>query len=280
MQSYIVRFEIPITYVDFFSETLAEMANTVRTHEKYEDSPIWFCDLHYNEKPDVNSLSNIINQLTNSIGVPLPKLELIEQENKNWVAELSKNFMPIEAGRFYIFSEFSEPSGRLIDLRINPGMAFGTGQHETTYLCLEALNWLKDEGFEFKTMLDLGAGSGILAIAAAKIWDMQILATDIDPIATITCLENAEINNVKMTCKTSIGFEHITGQFDLITANILMNPLLEMAEDISAAATNYVVLSGFKTDQTEEILVKYNALGFKTAKLLVKNHWVSAVLNK
>ena len=277
---YLVRCEIPYIYADFFAESMADDCTSLRFHEKYEDSPVWYFDMYFHETPDMAPIKHNIANLAASVGIPAPEIELQEQENKNWVEELSKNFRPIEAGRFYIYSEFSEPSNKLIDIRINPGMAFGTGQHETTYSCLMAANWLLDEGYKFHEVLDLGAGSGILAIAAGKIWDVNILATDIDPIATIVCTENAEVNNTKMECITSEGFEYIDGTYDLIFANILMNPLLAMAEDIKNASNGVIVLSGFKTDQQKDILGKYTSLGFKHLKTFQKNDWLAEVLVK
>ena len=161
-------------------------------------------------------------------------------------------------------------------------MAFGTGQHETTYLCLEALQFLKDENFKPENILDLGCGSGILAIAAAKIWKDTVTATDNDPIAVKVAEENSHENNVTLECFTSEGFaifkDYENVKFDLIFANILMNPLLEMAEDMAKYSNGKIILSGFKTEQTEKILEKYTSLGFKSERLFVKNHWVSLLL--
>ncbi len=277
---YLTRFEIPYIYSDYFAENLADSCVSLRFHEKFEDSPIWWFDMYFHETPELAPIKENVARLAAAINIQCPEIELQEQENKNWVEELSKNFKPIEAARFYIYSEFSEPSGNLIDIRINPGMAFGTGQHETTFLCLSAINWLFDQGYKFNNILDLGAGSGILAIASAKIWDAKILASDNDPIATIVCTENAEVNNANLESITSEGFEKINGSYDLILANILMNPLLAMAEDMKNASNGVIVLSGFKTDQQQDILNKYTSLGFKPLKTFMKNDWLSEVLQK
>jgi ribosomal protein L11 methyltransferase len=277
---YFTRFEIPYAASDYFAENLADSCLSLRFHEKFEDSPIWYFDMYFHEAPQLDAIRHQVAKLAQGVNIPAPEVELHEQENKNWVEELSKNFCPIEAGRFYIYSEFSEPSGKLIDIRINPGMAFGTGQHETTFLCLSAINWLYDEGYKFSDVLDLGAGSGILAIAAAKLWEAKILASDNDPIATVVCAENAEVNSADMQSITSEGLQKIDGSYDLILANILMNPLLAMAEDILAHSNGVIVLSGFKIDQQKDILDKYTGLGFKHLKTFQKNDWLSEVLTK
>lgn len=297
---HIVEFITLHSYIPYFMEALEHIADGVRSYEKVEDSGEWVISLHFNKHPDIGHLKSVISELATSIGLDAPVVSMHEAENKNWVEELSKNFKPINAGKFYIFSEFSEPSNELIDIKINPGMAFGTGQHETTYLCLEALQYLESEKFTPQNILDLGCGSGILAIAAAKTWQQTITASDNDPIAVRVADENSVVNSVTLECFVSEGFELfkkyeasqsadpelVSGsangsvRFDLIFANILMNPLLEMAEDMAVFASDKVILSGFKTDQVEAIMEKYTSLGFKSERIFVRNHWVAVLLSK
>ncbi len=350
---YIVKFVTVHSYIPYFLEALEHIADGVRSYEEVEDSGDWFISLHFNEHPDMGHLKSVISELAISVGLDAPKITLEEAENKNWVEELSKNFQPINTGRFFIYSQFSKPSGTLIDIKINPGMAFGTGQHETTYLCLEALEFLASSPLKilnsllpqggdgggliatsgasdnppltppsgrrtFKNILDLGCGSGILAIAARKTWaNANITATDNDPIAVKVAAENYLINchpaqpthppiqqtrhpalvagsgadsnhqiaqqvrDDEFNCYVSEGFASIKPQkFDLILANILMNPLLEMAEDMAKFSSKSIALSGFKTEQTEKIMEKYTALGFKAERIFVKNHWVALLLTK
>lgn len=283
-QIWIVEFSTLHSHIPYFLEALEHQADGVRAYEPVEDSGEWYISLHFNNHPDIGHIKTVVAELATAIGLDAPEIRQHEIENKNWVEELSKNFKPIAAGNFYIYSQFSNPSGNMIDIKINPGMAFGTGQHETTYLCLEALQFLADEGFKPENILDLGCGSGILAIAAAKTWNDAITATDNDPIAVKVAEENGIENNVTLECFTSEGFaifnDYEDVEFDLIFANILMNPLLEMAEDMEKYSSNRVILSGFKTEQTERILEVYTGLGFKSERLFVKNHWVSLLLTK
>ena len=276
---YLVRFETPYKFADYYAENLAEHCVSLRYHELFEDSPIWNCDLYFHEEPDLAPLKAAIQNLSAAINIPAPTLTMHEQENKNWVEEISKSFKPITAGKFYIYSEFSEPARALVNIRINPGMAFGTGQHETTYLCLEALCYLGTTQ-KFENILDLGCGSGILAIAANHLWDAKVTAADNDPIAVKVAKENFEFNlHTILPSIVSEGFAKIKEQkFDLIIANILMNPLLDMAEDMAKYGSKYMVLSGFKTDQVDEIIKKYSALGFNEVKQLEKNGWISLIL--
>lgn len=275
---FLVRFETPYKFADYFAENLAEHCTSLRYHELFEDSPIWYCDLYFHEEPNLKLLEEVVKNLSAAIHIPTPALTLHEQENKNWVEEISKSFKPITAGKFYIYSEFSKPSANLVNIKINPGMAFGTGQHETTFLCLNALEFLQET--EFTNILDLGCGSGILAIAAAHLWEAKITAADNDPIAVKVAKENFEFNLKSVPCAyVSEGFTALTGkEFDLIIANILLNPLLELAEDMAKYGSKYLVLSGFKTDQVQDILNKYTSLGFKEIKQLEKNGWISLIL--
>ena len=279
--------------IAYFLEALEQYADGVRAYETYEDSGDWRVSLHFNSPARKKWLAEKLSQLAEAVSLPVPEINFSEMENKNWVEELAKNFQPIQCAKFYVYSQFSGPSNELIDIKINPGMAFGTGQHETTYLCLEAISFLKDEGFAPENILDLGCGSGILAIAAAKIWNQTVTAADNDPIAVQVACENGFENKVDLECMVSNGFaafhhyqkQQISGRpndikFDLILANILMNPLLEMAEDMAEFASNKVILSGFNTDQTGRIIDKYTELGFTAGRIFVKNHWVALLLSK
>ncbi len=300
---WVAEFVITHALSDFFLEALGDVSDSIKCYEKVEDSGEWFVRVYFREKPDLEALQTRVVILAEAVSFPKPEVALFEIENKNWVLELAKQFKAIQTSEFHIFSQFSEPSPDKINIAINPGMAFGTGQHETTYLCLEAISWLRNnppptsslreealssplpeggDGGGFKNILDLGCGSGILAIAASKIWNRaSITASDNDPIAIQVCGENAEINSAKMKCCVSEGFAKVPAQkFDLILANILMNPLLQLAEDMEQFSSGVAVLSGFKTDQVQAIQEKYESLGFKHIHLLTRNDWVSLLLSK
>ena len=279
---WIAEFRITHNLIDFFTESLEEFTNGINVYEEVEDSGVWVVHLNFHTEPSHEDIRNRVKSLCEAVNFKLPEVTFSEIENRNWVLELSKNFKPIEAGKFFIYSEFSEASNRLIDIKINPGMAFGTGQHETTNLCLAAISDLKDNGRDFKTILDLGCGSGILAIAAAKIWlGAAITASDNDLIAEKVTIENAVQNNAKLKTFTSEGFASLgADKYELIMANILMNPLLDMAEDLVNHMQNVAVLSGFKTDQVDDIMKKYTSLGCKKIGLFERNGWVSLVLSR
>ncbi len=154
----------------------------------------------------------------------------------NWVAKSLEGLQPVTAGGFYVYGSHSAappPSG-LIPIRIEAAQAFGTGHHETTTGCLEAIERALKRG-KPKKMLDVGTGTGVLAIALAKRTHLPVVASDIDPIATATTIDNARDNGVGrlIAAVTAPGLEHQTiarsAPYDLIVANILAAPLVSIA---------------------------------------------------
>ena len=193
--------------------------------------------------------------------MPLPE--------EDWVAMSLQGLPSVAAGRFLVYGEHT--SGDLkpgqIGLEIEAGPAFGTGHHGTTLGCLIALDQMEAAGAKPATILDLGTGTGLLAIAARKLWpEAQILATDIDPISIEETLVNAEKNATAFEAETADGFDHAVFEgrtFDLIIANILAGPLIELAPDIAARLTEggTVILSGLLEEQAEKVTAAYVAEG-------------------
>jgi len=179
---------------------------------------------------------------------------------------------PVVAGRFFVYGshdadkipEGSEP------LLIEAAMAFGTGHHGTTLGCLRALDRLASAGFIGKNVVDIGCGTAVLAMAAARIWPNPVLASDIDEVAVDVAAANVSCNDLdgRVTCLVAAGFEHDTlhsaAPYDLIFANILKGPLIELAPDMAAhsAQGGYVILSGLLVEQAEDVLAAYDANGF------------------
>ena len=114
---YLAEFQTPHEMIAYFLEATEQFADGVRAYETFEDSGIWIVSLHFNTKPNKKDLENKLKLLASAVSLPTPKIAYSEVKNKNWVEELSKNFKPISAGSFYIYSQFSEPSGKLIDIK-------------------------------------------------------------------------------------------------------------------------------------------------------------------
>ncbi len=190
----------------------------------------------------------------------------------DWVAHVRRELSPVEAGRFFVYGSHDAdklPPGRL-GLLIEAAVAFGTGHHGTTLGCLKALDRLVDQGVVPQSVIDLGCGTAVLAMAAAKVFPGAILATDIDPVAVEVAEANARANGLsdRLVCLEAIGFAHPgiaeRAPFDLILANILKGPLIELAPDMAAhtAAGGRAILSGLLTGQADDVCAAYSAQGF------------------
>lgn len=223
------------------------------------------------------------------IGLDLPEVEITfgPLPEEDWVALSLEGLPSVEAGRFLVYGEHtaSDLADGMIGLWIEAGPAFGTGHHGTTKGCLEALDKLDQSGFRPKTVLDLGTGTGLLAIAAAKIWDeCAILATDIDEESVIETIENTAKNGVKprIEAVTADGFQHAVfegASYGLIFANILAGPLIELAPEIAARleAGGRIILSGLLEEQSEKVEAAYDAQGLTLADKAILDGWATLV---
>jgi len=195
-----------------------------------------------------------------------------EVPDQDWVAKVRRELPPVEAGRFFVYGSHDAallPEGR-VGLLIDAAMAFGTGHHGTTLGCLRAYDRLLNDARRFDNVLDLGCGTAVLAMAAARMGAASVLASDIDPVAVEVALANVKANRLegRVGCVESIGFDSPVVQagapFDLIFANILKGPLIELAPDIAAhlASGGLAILSGLLIEQAEEIVEVYQSQGF------------------
>lgn len=186
----------------------------------------------------------------------LPDFEMDSVEEQNWVQLTQSQFDPIRiTDKLWIVPSWHEaPNPDAINLELDPGMAFGTGSHPTTFLCLQ---WLCDQVKGGETLLDYGCGSGILAIAAAKLGVGSALGVDIDEKALEAAQYNAERNQVTLALRHSA--EPLTEQFDMVVANILTNPLCVLAPLLSGrvAPGGRLVLSGVLESQAQQVIDAY-----------------------
>jgi ribosomal protein L11 methyltransferase len=190
--------------------------------------------------------------------------------DKDWVAENQRSFQPFAVGPFWVHPSHDAeglPAG-LLPLRIDAGLAFGTGTHATTRGCLELLAGLDPR--ETANAVDVGCGSGILAIAMAKLWKRPVVGGDNDPEAVVVAKENAELNGVGALCRfvdaAGLASPELEARapYDLIVANILAGPLLGLVDSFAAAVRpgGRVLLSGLLVEQADEIVAAYGRKGF------------------
>ena len=213
-----------------------------------------------------------------------------EVPDQDWVAKVRRELPPVEAGRFFVYGSHDAallPEGR-IGLLIEAAMAFGTGHHGTTLGCLRAYDRLFDDGQRFDNVLDLGCGTAVLAMSAARMGAAHVLASDIDPVAVEVALANVKANGLvgRVSCVESIGFDspvlRAGAPFDLIFANILKGPLIELAPDMAAhlAPGGRAILSGLLVEQADEIVEVYQGQGLALETREDLGEWSALTLRR
>jgi len=213
-----------------------------------------------------------------------------EVPDQDWVAKVRRELPPVEAGRFFVYGSHDAallPEGR-IGLLIEAAMAFGTGHHGTTLGCLRAYDRLLDDGQRFDNVLDLGCGTAVLAMSAARMGAAHVLASDIDPVAVEVALANVKANGLvgRVACVESIGFDspvlRARAPFDLIFANILKGPLIELAPDMAAhlAPGGRAILSGLLVEQADEIVEVYQGQGLALETREDLGEWSALTLRR
>jgi len=268
---------------------------TIADFEIAGDSEKRLLEGYYNVEPDIKELKEAIKIMADIFNIAAPEFKLEPLEDKDWISESQKILKPIDAGRFYLYGnhDASTVPDNKISIMMEAGQAFGTGSHETTKGCLLAISDIF-EMIEPQTVLDLGCGSGVLAIAMAKQWNTKIIASDIDPIAIDTAKENISINGLSLnnpeddtagiTIVTSDGFGSsiVEKPYDLIVANILAEPLLQLAPDIVAnlKESGFIILSGLLKIQQIKIIENYQKRGMELWKSFPINEWQTLVMRK
>ncbi|MEE9388607.1 MAG: 50S ribosomal protein L11 methyltransferase [Paracoccaceae bacterium] len=213
-----------------------------------------------------------------------------ELPETDWVSHVRRELSPVQAGRFFVYG--SHDADKLpatsTGLLIEAAMAFGTGHHGTTLGCLQALDRLLDSGFVARSVADIGCGTAVLAMAAAHSFDAGVIASDIDQVAVDVARANLAANGLadRVTCVAAAGFDHpdLAGAapFDLIFANILKGPLIDLAPGMAEASTpaGKVILSGILTTQADEIVAVYAANGYNLWERTDIVDWSTLILEK
>ena len=221
--------------------------------------------------------------------VNLENFQINELPEEDWVAKSLKSLKPICIGRFFVYGSHDRGviPGGVIPIEIEAAQAFGTGHHETTLGCLDEISRLLNLR-KFYSALDVGTGTGLLSIAIAKIAHIPVLATDIDSIAAKVADENIRINQVrdfvKVLCSNGVNHPVVRshGKYDLIVANILANPLIELAAEISnqLVSNGILVLSGLQIQDESRVRSMYSAHGLVMIQRKLFNDWVVLTLQK
>ena len=251
--------------------------------ETDEARDLWRVEAIYGNEPASTEIDDALQRA----GLDSAGLTIAAIAQKDWVRESLAGLAPVVAGRLFVHGNHDRhlrPAGS-INIEIDAGLAFGTGHHNTTRGCLVALQTVL-KSHKPKNCLDLGCGSGVLAIAACKLTGITAIASDIDEDAVTVTRDNARINGTAhlMRCVTATGLDHpaITAHspYDLILANILARPLVSLAPAIARAlsADGRLILSGLTRDQVRMVRAAYLAQGLSVTDTLLDDNWATLTL--
>ncbi|RZI46143.1 50S ribosomal protein L11 methyltransferase [Candidatus Finniella inopinata] len=242
----------------------------------------------YTKSPPVlDSLNQELDMVASLLAVSPPVIESCQPvDHQDWLSVCYQQLAPRTVGNYYVYGSHDKavavPPG-LMPLQIDAATAFGSGDHQTTSGCLQAISDLRHD--DFKTLLDMGCGSGILAIALAKAWpDATVIAVDNDPESVRVTRYNCDLNDCPdIQALVSEGFDQLSlPQVDLIVANILAKPLCHMAPMMgqTIAQNGWVILSGLLERQQNDVMEAYQREGFKLVKTYPLDTWTTLVLQK
>lgn len=241
---------------------------------------------YFNEKPDAGFLQNQLNEALRIYGFDesaIERQEWQEVENRDWLAEWKKGWKPTETAKFIIAPMWETiESVEKIVIRIEPSMAFGTGTHETTRLCLQAI----EETYNGESFLDVGTGTGILAMAAAKIQDRnksektEILACDTDEDSIKIAEENAEINETDEIEFYTGSITAETPNFDYVCANLTADVIIPLLPLLTEKFNQTLVLSGILKEQEEMVVAELRKFGIENEEIRTDGEWISVKVDK
>lgn len=269
------------------------LATTVLRHDDKHKGP-WQIQWYMNLLLDQKRAEELINVVKEKVSYEITKWTVEDIDpNADWLEMSYAQFPPFSVENFFIYGSHyeGEVPPKQIGLQIDAATAFGTGEHGTTKGCLLFMKELFDKPFKPETVLDMGTGSGILAIAAWKLWEVPVLAIDIEDEAIRVSERHCDFNHVPqdaagVTCRVGNGFEapfvKTAKPYDLVLANILAGPLKDMAADLADClkVKGYAILSGLLVEQADEVIAAYAQQGLGVVDRHDIGEWTSLLLTK
>lgn len=287
--------------IALLSQNLCEDALAQTALRQGSHTGAWAVEWIVEFKPDLQALATQLDVNSQILGVECGDVKWAISDidvDTDWLTESYRAFPPFSVGPFFIYgSHYADnpdwdgvPDGQM-GLQIDAATAFGSGEHGTTKGCLQAMLDLKGAGICPWNVLDMGTGSGILAIGAWKLWKTPILAVDIDDECIRVTEKHAALNGVKLggsslTCQTGDGFNAPLvakkKPYELVIANILAGPLIDMAAALAAVmdTPGYVILSGMLNEQAAEVQAAYEAQGLAFKQRYDIGEWTTLVLQR
>ena len=269
--------------VDLLTESLVEGQAAIAAFERRDGR--WDIVMHFADAPDRHSIGELVGLAAGDEAAQNISFDTVEAQD--WVKASLEALAPVHAGRFIVHGEHDRArvAPNKISIEIEAAMAFGTGHHGTTHGCLLLLDQVLRSRSP-RRVLDVGTGTGVLAIAAAKALRRRVLASDIDPIAVRVAGANSRLNGVgplvEFVCATGFSAPQIATRapFDLVMANILANPLRQMATPMAAhlAPQAMVILSGLLPHQAQGVIASYRARDLILVRELQLEGWSSLLM--
>ncbi|WP_324751792.1 50S ribosomal protein L11 methyltransferase [Roseovarius sp. Pro17] len=256
----------------------------IGTFEVEDGSGTWEVGGYFEAAPDIAGL-----ELLAKVHGARP-FTVSEVPETDWVAHVKRELTPVEAGRFFVYGshDADKVPQNCEPLLIEAAMAFGTGHHGTTQGCLRALDRLASAGAPHRSVVDIGCGTAVLAMAAARIWPGVMLASDIDCVAVDVARVNVAANDLegRVRCIEATGLDHpdlaAAAPFDLVFANILKGPLIDLAPGMTAslAGGGHAILSGILNEQADEVIDAYTQAGNNLIKAEMIGDWTTLTMRK
>jgi ribosomal protein L11 methyltransferase len=271
--------------VDLLTESFFEGQAAIAAFESPDGR--WDITVHFAEPPDESSIRELVGLAAGDDVARDISFDTVEA--KDWVKATLEELVPVRAGRFIVHGHHDRariPPNKL-GIEIEAALAFGTGHHGTTRGCLLLLDSVL-KAYLPRRVLDLGTGTGVLAIAAARALQIKVLASDIDPLSVRVAHDNARLNRTGDLVETiqATGFSAPQfaerGPFDLVLANILANPLRQMATAMARhlAPSALVILSGLLPHQAQAVIAAYRARGLVLKRHIQIEGWSSLLMRK
>ena len=283
-----LELEVPARAAPVFMDALEGLAASVSCFDTGPGGP-WRVEALFTKMPEHGATALSLALAAASAGVKEPDFVVRPLAARDWLAENRASFRPVAAGRFFVHPTFFEghaPAGAHA-IALDAATAFGSGAHGTTHGCLVALDGIARRRRP-RRLLDMGCGSGILAIAMAKAWRREVLAVDIDDEAVRVTRGNARRNSVGRLVRAGAGTGFAApllrrqGRFDLIAANILARPLVSMAPALARALVpgGAAVLSGLLTPQEAQVIAACRTQGLRLAGRIRVDTWSTLVVKR
>jgi len=284
-----IEIKVPKQTHQAFEDLFSTFAAAVTSFVNEKDNS-WRVEGFSDAEPDEQRIRLGLRNLAEIFEIDIPLLRVDLVPPKDWIAENISDFPPLRIGRFYIFGSHisTAPPAGTIPLGLDAGTAFGSGEHASTEGCLRMLERLR-HARRFSRILDMGCGSGILSLAAAKLWQSPVIASDIDDEAVRVCGRNAIQNGVgrfiQTTCATGYGSRMVGygAPYDLIVSNILARPLMNMAGDLNShliSGGGYAILSGLLERDGNRVLAAHRSHGLRLVRRVNIRGWQTLLLRK